>query len=82
MASIFSWEFYLSFFLCIQLDVLVGGLVGLRYTEASTITDFINIVVSLIVVIAYTLITVFIIVMVWRFNRQQKNKTDTEEIVE
>lgn len=74
--NIFSFEFFMSYFLGIELDVLIGGFVGLKYSRFDSAKNIFDFTFSLIVVIFYGLVTIIISINVYRFSRKPKDKVE------
>ena len=74
--SIFSFEFFMSYFLGIQLDILIGAFTGMKYARVESFANFFNMMVSLVVIIFYGVVTVLISIKVWVLNKKYKDKVD------
>ena len=76
--NIFSFEFLMSYFLGIQMDIMIGGMVGLKYARFNSFPTVISVLVSSLVVLFYGFVTVMITIKVHIFSK--KNKDQIEEL--
>ena len=58
--NIFSFEFFMNYFLGIQMDIMIGAWVGLRYARFESFASVLSIIISLVVVLFYGAVTVLI----------------------
>ena len=73
MDCFFSFQFYMGFCLGMELDMLIGAFVGLKYINMGAGTGMLNLIVSLVIIIFYAAVTVIISKKIWDFNKKSND---------
>ena len=82
VASIFQFEFFMGYVLGLELDILMGSFIGLKYARFYSIKDFISVTLSIIIVSFYAVVTFVIVKMIIKSNRGKKEESDPEDMSE
>lgn len=75
IASIFQFKFYMGYCLGIQLDILIGAFLGLKFAKFDTFSGFFNFFISFGIVIFYSGITFLVVKMIWNMNKKQTEES-------
>ena len=60
----------------IELDILIGAFVGLKYSRFDNARNIFDFILSLLVVVFYGFVTLMISINVWRFSKKAKDKVE------
>lgn len=58
--NFFGFEFFINFMIAVQMDLLMGAFVGLKYGSVSSLIDLFSTALSLTIIIGYFVLVVFV----------------------
>jgi hypothetical protein len=74
--DLLSFEFFLNFLLAVELDILLGAFVGLKYGRFNNFVNSINLLLSVLIILFYTVITAIVSKKIFMYNKKAKDKLD------
>lgn len=74
MNDLLSFEFFLNFLLAIELDILLGAFVGLKYGSFDGFVNIFNTMLSVLLIGIYAAITLMVTKKIFLFNKKDEDK--------